>query len=321
MKLTRKQLISLLRGDPVNVYVEPVDTIKQPSLTIGTEMTLRVDAGERPDANQVQRGLDALTADVPSAYRFGFLTDKTSAETKGGKAIPVPGTTAWVAYIVTNADRIRVREVKTSNPTGKDVTYLAGLPPAEQAAQIQQWLAEKHTPEADPHLLRVELKFESREKAKAWQPGEDLAPDDLAERMRHSVPSTPGRFPEKTPECPHCQDHGYTYSGTGRQVRCPVCNPEHRGERSSFAAPTPTRTLPRTPPSPGGPRRHAPGPSREASEIELARGADLDKLAAAVGVERVPASPGGSIPPETDEKLRARALISMEFETHKKGTG
>lgn len=185
MKLTRKKLIELLTTGTAHVEVQKVDALNHPGLVEGTAARIDVTDDVKADVNMTQAALDALTKEVPEAYRLGFLTDQAAAETKGEKAIPVPGTTTWAVYLMTNADRIPVKKQRvTSGGSYEKVTYLADLKPHEQAEKLIEWQNQQHTPESEPHLLKVNLTVQTQEEAKRWKPGEDLSPDALEDKLK-----------------------------------------------------------------------------------------------------------------------------------------
>jgi hypothetical protein len=106
---------------------------------------------ERITLDEARSCLDVLTHNVRDQYMRGWLRtgNPEQPQPPGGprsqQIAPVPGSTAWLAYVLGNRDRI---VVATSTVT-RGAVYLEDLPWAEQAERIVQWATENRTPEIE----------------------------------------------------------------------------------------------------------------------------------------------------------------------------
>lgn len=133
MKLDRETLIMLLQKGELTVEAEP-------HALGSTNVRLEIDV----DKTERLSLLDALTEDVPDAYLNGFLIDAKRAETKEG-AWPVPGTTAWMSYVMTNADRIR----------DEKGAILDSFSPETIRMQMEKWIKDGVTPKVtNPDIVK-----------------------------------------------------------------------------------------------------------------------------------------------------------------------
>lgn len=122
-RVTRSELHALLRGRPLIWNGKSTTGGSMFAAKLTLELGSDVTMGERTAA------LDALVNDVTTTYRGGFAVNPR------GEAFPVAGSTAWLAYVATNADRIVWR--------GKP---LAEHTPDEQRVAVEAWLRNEQVP-------------------------------------------------------------------------------------------------------------------------------------------------------------------------------
>jgi hypothetical protein len=127
------------------------------------------------DEDTVRAAIDALTNDVPNQYLKGFqLTSNPRPLIPGTRTTcPVPGSSAWLATIMSNMDRIPVS-------TEGGLTMLGDLPQGQATERIVGWLQERRTPawqgfaELDPeHRALVRMVETDESPVDALFPGDE----------------------------------------------------------------------------------------------------------------------------------------------------
>lgn len=136
LPLTRAALLRLLKGEHVEHRGSP------PGATM-IEGVCKVKLAPEITEGERRAICDALTHDVPEAYRHGY------AVASWGEVTPVVGSTAWLTMIASNADRIPIRV--QIGPTAWGQRYLADCTPEQQAEAMRTWLESGTTPTWEKH--------------------------------------------------------------------------------------------------------------------------------------------------------------------------
>lgn len=158
ISLSREEVVALLRGKTLKWKARP----NTGSTLFTAAMSFTVN-GEMSSAER-SKAVDALTRSPKASYMDGWI------HRPDGTALPVPGSTAWMVFIVTNADRILVTDSNGVNFPLRD------LPPERQTEVIEGWLVNGVTPVpvvgAHEVLARVEAFDAERARIEAPTPDE-----------------------------------------------------------------------------------------------------------------------------------------------------